>query len=127
MMIERDTDDIRNVKPVNGKWKEFNKHGTLVCEGYFKNGQQHGRWFEYYDSGELAIIQHYEKGQPHGHYTSYHLNGKVWSEGFHENGRCHGTFNVYNESGVLSRVMVFKEGFLLEDKEVGKKDEAVIE
>jgi antitoxin component YwqK of YwqJK toxin-antitoxin module len=96
--------------------REFNKHGTLVAEGKFENGLQQGVWREYYDSGELAIMQCYHNGQPHGRFTSYHLNGSIWSEGTHVFGRCEGTFRVYDEEGNLIREMLYKEGELIQDK-----------
>ena len=108
------------VKPVNGKWKEFNKHGLLVAEGHYLNGQQHGRWHEYYNTGELAIIQHYDNGEPHGSYTSFHANGQVWSQGNHVNGRCEGVFHVYNEEGDVVRLLFFNDGILVEDRELNK-------
>lgn len=105
--------------------REFNKHGVLVSEGKLFNGLQHGVWREYYDSGELAIMQSYVNGIPHGRFTSFHMNGNTWSEGVHSQGRCEGTFQVYDEAGAVVRIMIFKEGALVEEKDISPKQEPV--
>lgn len=113
-----ETDIKRTNKSKNGKWKEFNKHAVLIAEGHYVNNAKHGLWREYYDSGELAIEQNYIHGILHGPYASYHMNGQLWSEGYHVNNQCEGTFKVYDETGLLTKLLVFENGRLTEERDM---------
>ncbi|MEP2669217.1 MAG: hypothetical protein ABJH04_09485 [Cyclobacteriaceae bacterium] len=101
--------------PKNGKWKEFNKHATLISEGHYVDGIRNGLWKFYYDSGELLIEEEYNLGKKNGKYNSFFRNGKLMSHGRFSNDLREGEFKVYSEQGRLTKVLVFKNDELIEE------------
>jgi antitoxin component YwqK of YwqJK toxin-antitoxin module len=103
----------------NGAWKEHNRQGIVIREGYYKNGLQHGVWKIFSDAnGELVIEEEYTDGVLHGKYRSYHDNGIIFSEGSYRLNKRDGDFKIYNRSGDLIKVMKFRNDVLTEVREI---------
>lgn len=103
----------------DGKWKEFNKHATLIAEGVYLNGVKHGTWREYYgDTGSILIEENYTLGIPDGIYRSFHPNGQMYSQGEFVNGSREGYFRAYDEHGNNIHNILF-----INDQEVGDDNE----
>jgi antitoxin component YwqK of YwqJK toxin-antitoxin module len=116
---EAKTNPIRN-----GKWKEFNKHGVLIAEGFYLSSRKHGIWREYYDeTGGIMIEEHYRDGIQEGRFASYHPNGQVFSEGQFCNGLREGYFKVYDEQGNNIRNLFFVNDIQVEDNEIVHTEE----
>jgi antitoxin component YwqK of YwqJK toxin-antitoxin module len=108
----------------NGKWKEFNKHGVLIAEGFYVDSRKHGIWREYYDeTGNMMIEEQYRDGIQDGRFASYHPNGQVLSEGQFCNGQREGYFKVYDEQGNNIRNLFFVNDIQIEDNEIVHTEE----
>jgi len=99
--------------PKDGKWKEFNKHATLVSEGFYKDGVKHGCWKYYYESGEQVIEEHFIEGRLHGRYTAFYMNGRLMSQGQYENDSREGYFYLFDEGGGLTKILLFNNNDLI--------------
>lgn len=104
--------------PRNGKWKEYNRYGTLVSEGTYKNGLRHGTWKVYSDTGQLVIEEDYVNGVLDGTYKAFHENGTPISVGHYCKNKRDGEFRIFREDGILNKVLRFKDGELAEVTEM---------
>jgi antitoxin component YwqK of YwqJK toxin-antitoxin module len=99
----------------SGLWREFNKDGTLVQEGNYKDGVRVGKWKLYYDTGELVMEENYVFGLMEGPFKSYYKNGQLLSEGFYLENKREGKFCLYHISVRLTKTMIFKNDILVEE------------
>jgi antitoxin component YwqK of YwqJK toxin-antitoxin module len=100
----------------NGRWKYFNKHGTLISEGNYVDDKKHGTWREYYDhTGTIMIEEEFDYDIQHGRFRSFHPNGQVLSDGRFCNGLREGYFKVFDEFGNNVRNMFFINNIQIED------------
>jgi antitoxin component YwqK of YwqJK toxin-antitoxin module len=109
---------IRKTVPKEGKWKEFNRYGTIIAEGAYKNGLREGTWKIYSDSGNLVIEEDYVRGVLHGTYKAFHENGNPISVGHYNLNKRDGDFKIFREDGILNKILRFHNGELTEVTEL---------
>lgn len=101
-----------------GKWKEFNRYGILVSEGFYKQGLREGTWKIYSDTGNLVIEEDYVHGVLHGTYRAFHENGNPISVGHYSQNKRDGDFKIFREDGILNKILRFHNGELTEVTEL---------
>jgi antitoxin component YwqK of YwqJK toxin-antitoxin module len=102
----------------HGRWKEFNRFGTLITEGTYKNGLREGTWKIYSDTGQLVIEEDYYRGVLHGVYRAFHENGNPISVGHYTQNKRDGEFKIFREDGILNKILKFSDGELKEVTEI---------
>lgn len=116
----------------DGYGKEYDKKGSLVREGEYKQGRQEGKGFMYYPSGAKSYEGSFLRGARSGAGKQYYENGQLKAEGqyeqdllvngtyYYENGeRYEGEFNwsgpngqgvLYDNNGTVKFQGKFKDG-----------------
>ena len=119
-------DKITKLK--EGIWKNYNRKGELMNEGYYKsdrqtgtwkyfhsstkikskgqllNGKKEGIWEHFYDDGSLSFTANYVNDQQEGKCQAFYKNGKLSTESFYKNGKLNGahiTFSSRNPDTTL--------------------------
>jgi antitoxin component YwqK of YwqJK toxin-antitoxin module len=102
----------------NGRWKEFNRFGIMIADGYYKNGLREGTWKIYSDSGNLVIEEEYVNGILEGTYKAFHENGNPISVGHYTQNKRDGEFRIFRDDGILNKILRFSNGELTEVTEL---------
>lgn len=98
----------------DGKYKEHNRHGILIREGYYKNGLRTGTWKIYNElTGQLVIEEDYANGILDGTYRSFYEDGSVFSIGHYKKNKRDGEFQVYDRNGRHVMTMKFRNDVLM--------------
>ena len=102
----------------SGRWKEFNRFGIMIADGFYKNGLREGTWKVYSDSGHLVIEEEYVNGVLEGTYKAFHENGNPISVGHYTQNKRNGEFRIFREDGILNKILRFSNGELTEVTEL---------
>jgi antitoxin component YwqK of YwqJK toxin-antitoxin module len=102
----------------NGRWKEFNRFGIIIADGWYKNGLRCGTWKIYSDSGNLVIEEEYVNGVLEGTYKAFHENGNPISVGHYTQNKRDGEFKIFRDDGLLNKILRFSHGELTEVTEL---------
>ncbi len=116
----------------NGNWKrDFYKNGILdgysfeyivkendtsYIVGQYKSGKENGLWKWFDNDSILTETLYYEHGVENGEHILFHKNGEIGSKGILVNGKPEGTFNMYDSIGNKTKMMVFENGILVNEK-----------
>lgn len=99
----------------NGPYKEFSARGSLLIDGYFKNGFKDSCWITYYYNELIEKTACYKQDTLVGEYYNYYLDGKTKTHGFFDNGKKSGNWKWFTEDGIID-----SEGHFLNDLQEGE-------
>lgn len=88
-----------------GKWKHFNKNGTVERIAFYKNGKKEGVWKEYYDNGAIESEEEYANDKKDGEWTKYYKNGSLRSKEIYSNNEEIGNWISYYRSGNIENTI----------------------
>ncbi len=132
-------------KNKDGEWKYYSENKLVLTEN-FKNGKKEGVSYVYskagtvleeipyredkitgirkffLEDGKLYSEISYRDGVEDGFYKLYEGNNKPVAEGRHAAGKKDGDWNYY-ENGKIIETLKYRDGVLLNDKELKKKYE----
>lgn len=99
-----------------GLWKELDKNGTLLSEGYYKNGKANG-WMKWYHNGDLAAEGNMIDGKRNGPWKICYVDDLlVCIDAYFEQERREGIWKIYRENGKLMQVETWND-----DKSIAKE------
>lgn len=91
-----------------GLWKEIDKNGVLLSEGYYKNGRANG-WMKWYYKGALMAEGNMINDKRNGPWTICDVHDpSVCINAYFENERREGIWKTYHENGKLHREQIWK-------------------
>jgi len=71
----------------SGPYRAFDTEGTLVFEGFLKEGKKHGAWATWYDATQMRQQCHYENDVLSGKCTYYFIDGNLQREETYSDGK----------------------------------------
>lgn len=86
---------------MNGLEKIYFPSGQVDGSITYKDGVHEGAFKYYYEDGTVKQEGNYKEGKIEGVLTSYYSNGTIKEEVMHLNGLTQGVFKEYNEDGSL--------------------------
>ncbi|HWB10882.1 MAG TPA: toxin-antitoxin system YwqK family antitoxin [Pirellulales bacterium] len=86
--IEREVTQDADGNYINhGSWKMFDERGTIIAEGYYRNGERDGTWNRWYRAKEADLFAK----APYSQFT-----GPYVSQATFRNGRLDGKWAIYD-------------------------------
>lgn len=99
-----------------GLWKEVDKNGVLLSEGYYKNGKANG-WMKWYYKGILMAEGNMINDQRNGPWTICDVHDpSACVNAYFENESREGLWKTYHENGVLSKEQTWKNNQPIAEK-----------
>ena len=110
-------------------------HGTALS--YYPGGQvsermdwvedsKEGKWLLFYEDGGLRSEGNYSKGLREGKYTAFHTDSTLELSGIYKNNVADGDWKLFDEAGNLLFTYKYSNGKLLNESELLKRDDEVL-
>ncbi|MFM7661864.1 MAG: toxin-antitoxin system YwqK family antitoxin [Bacteroidota bacterium] len=99
----------------NGVYQEYSARGSLLIDGYYKNGFKDSCWYTFFTNQQIEKIACYKQDTLYGEYTTYNEVGNIRVHGFFESGKKYGKWEWYGDNGKLD-----SEGSFLNDLQEGE-------
>lgn len=107
-------DGTVQVPPTSDTTRILNGHsiilrpgGQKLMEGDMRNGQRHGQWTSYFENGQVQSRSDHEHGQLEGQTVVFRSDGALNYAGQYHNGKQVGTWKFHDETGALSKTVVY--------------------
>lgn len=105
----------------DGISRAYSKSGTVLEEIPYKEDKITGICKYFLEDGKLYSEISYKDGLEDGMYKLFEGNDKPVAEGLYVAGKKDGDWNFYNENGKIVEILRYKDGVLLNDKELKEK------
>lgn len=113
--------EVYNNGKKNGVSKTYSKEGVLMEEIPYVNDQIDGVHKRYLQDGTKYSESSFKNGVEHGSYKLYEGHDFPVMEGVYKNGKRDGDWIMRDDAGKQTDVLKYKDGVLLNDKELKKK------
>jgi antitoxin component YwqK of YwqJK toxin-antitoxin module len=107
----------------NGESYKYYPNGKPSEYLLWQNDQKHGKWEQYYENGQIRLTAAYVSGLLSGSFISYNPDGSLSITGTYVNGVMDGSWTYYTETGELDLNVEYKEGEMLPNAEMDKRNE----
>jgi len=101
-------------------YESYDLKGRLEKRYGIKNGKFEGNYFSYIN-GKLISIRSYSKGKLEGFCSSFDKKGRLRRIKEYRNNKQNGKFIVYNKKYQVKYWAQYKDGMLIEEKQILKK------
>lgn len=75
----------------------------------------------FYDNGVRKLKGEYRDNIKDGIYKEYYISGNTKCEGYYRNDERDGEWVFYSETGEITKIVLYKEGNILEEENDSKK------
>jgi antitoxin component YwqK of YwqJK toxin-antitoxin module len=84
---------------------------------------KHGKWEQYYENGQVRLTGVYNTGMQNGIFISYNADSSLSISGSYVNDVMDGVWTYYNETGELDLTVEYKNGKMLPNPEMERRNE----
>lgn len=133
ILVNQEYREGKMIKPDNGVMlsglglnRDLIKHGNLLFETNFLNGEKSSQKQKRIFSNMLIGEMYFKDGLLHGMYKRWYDNGQLKEEGENKFNNKHGLWQFWHENGKLQEISKYEFGILISKKcwdESGKKIE----
>ncbi len=75
-------------------------NGTMMLQGYYRDGKQDGVWLRFYANGQRAALDEYHDGVQQGRHLGWYPNGQQSEQGQYSGGMKEGRWRKWDLSGL---------------------------
>jgi len=104
----------------DGPSTKYYSEGTLAEVIHWKNDVKQGAWEQFYEDSTLRLSSRYEADQLHGKYHVFNQEQVLILEGAYKMGKMDGEWKFYDDEGNLKRRLRYRDGDILDKKELDK-------
>lgn len=87
-------------------------------EVIYASGKLEGTYKEYFLNGQLKLNGTYKQGERTGLWSEYYNTGQLKSKASYQQDLLHGWTNYYDKSGTQISKLMYRDGYVLSDKEL---------
>ena len=94
---------------------------------HWKDDLKQGSWMQFYEDSSLRLSSFYEADLLHGRYSVYNPRQILILDGNYKMGKMDGEWSFYDNEGKLQRRLRYRDGEILDKKELDKWREEFME